>query len=118
MATYNTKSYVQDRVEPNKVTLVGPSHTVSDIQNVAFGRTAPKPSGASLGVARGEVKCVRTGVINASTGAKANAQLSTSISVPVGFNPATLDDLIADYRAVVASADFVNLVKNGKVNVT
>lgn len=117
MATYNTKSYVQDRVEPNKVTLVGPSHTVSNTQTVVFGRTAPKPSGTSLGVSRGEVKAVRTGVINPATGAKANAQLATSISVPVGFDPTTLDDLIADYRAVVASADFVNNVKNAKINV-
>lgn len=117
MATYNTKSYVQDRVEPNKVTLVGPSHTVSNVQSVAFGRTAPKPSGSSLGVARGEAKCVRSGVINATTGAKANAQLGANISVPVGYDPAVLDDLIADFRAVVNSVDFVSLVKNGKINV-
>lgn len=118
MATYNTKTYSQDKVEANKVTLVGPSHTMGDKQSLSLARTAPKPSGTSLGVARSEGKMTRTGVTNATTGAKADAILATSSSVPVNFAAATLDDLIADYRAFVASADFVNLIKAGKVLVS
>lgn len=118
MATYNTKTYSQDKVEANKVTLVGPSHSMGDKQSLSLARTAPKPSGTSLGVARSEGKMTRTGVTNATTGAKADAILATSSSVPVNFAAATLDDLIADYRAFVASTDFVNLIKAGKVLVS
>jgi len=118
MATINTKTYSQDKVEANKVTLAGPSHTVSDKQTLSLARVAPKPSGTNPGVARSEGKFTRSAVTNVTTGAKADIILAAASSVPVGAAVATLDDVIADFRSWVASADFVNHVKNGKILVS
>lgn len=117
MATYNTKSYVQGKVEPNKVTLVGPSHTFTSKQTLALARTDPKPSGAFKGVSRAEVKGTRTAVVNPTTGESRDIIIYAGASIPVGADATTLDDVIADTRAFVASADFVTLIKTGKINV-
>lgn len=117
MATYNTKSYVQGKVEPNKVTLVGPSHTFTSKQTLALARTDPKPSGTFKGVSRAEVKGTRTAVVNPTTGEVRDVIIYAGASVPVGADATTLDDIIADTRAFVASADFVTLIKTGKINI-
>lgn len=109
--TLNTLAYNQDAfVSPNKVSYVGPSNTFSAKDQLILGRVAPKPTATFDGVARSSVKRVKT--VTLASGAKADAIVEVSASLPVGMTQADVNSLRDDVGDFLISADAGTLLWN------
>lgn len=109
--TINTRSYVQDRVNPDSVAYAGPAHSLTTTDTFVMSRVYPKPNGAFKGVAKPSAKMTKTLVINSTTGETANSIISLSGSIPVGTAAADIDVLLADLASFLASNDAKSLFK-------
>lgn len=106
--TLNTLSYNQDAfVTPNKLKYVGPDSTFSVKDEITLGRTAPKPTPTFAGVARSEVKRVKT--VTLANGSTADAIVTLLTSLPVGMAQADAEALIDDVGDFAITADMSNL---------
>lgn len=102
--TLNTLVYNQDAsVTKDKVLYTGPSNTFAIKDQVSLARTAPKPTQNFAGVARAEVKRVRT--VTLADGTKADAIVTASTSFPVGMVKADADALRDDVGDFLIGAD-------------
>lgn len=109
--TLNTLAYSQDSFQtPNRVLYAGPSNTFQVKDHLVLSRTAPKPSGTFLGMARAQVKRVKT--LTLDTGLKADAIITVDIAIPVGAANADIDALRDDVGDFMISADAGSLIKN------
>lgn len=101
--TLNTLVYNQDSfASPNKVVYVGPAHTFSVKDTLTLARTAPKPTPTFAGIARSQVKRVKT--VTLADGTKADAIIITDFNLPVGMTQADADALRDDVGDFVISA--------------
>lgn len=107
----NTLSYAQDAfMNPNKVQYTGPSNTFQDKDIIVLGRTAPKPTAVSEGVARSSVK--RTKTVTLPDGTRKDAIIEVNCSFPVGTPTATIDAMRDDVGDFMISAEAGTLLKN------
>ncbi|UUW21154.1 MAG: hypothetical protein [Sanya solspi-like virus 4] len=109
--TINTRSYVQDRVNPDSVSYAGPANTLTIVDTFQMARVYPKPNGTFKGVAKPSAKLTKTLVINSTTGETGNAIVTLSASLPVGVASADVDTLLADIASFCTSADAKSLFK-------
>lgn len=114
--TINTRSYVQDRIQSDRVDYAGPANTLSVKDQVSLSRVYPKKTGTFAGVAKGRFKFVKTFVINATTGETADTIFEISSSVPVGTASADVDGILADIAAWINTADSKSLYKALDIN--
>lgn len=114
---YNTRTYNQNRVEPDRVEYAGPANTFTVKDVLSLFRTMPKPVNGFLGVARPGMKFVKTVTTNATTGETHDLIFNVTASVPVGTPSADVDAVCADLAAFVNTADAKALFKSGKVNI-
>lgn len=112
----NTRTYNVDRSQPDSVSYAGPAHTFSTSDKFEMKRVFPKVSGAFLGVAKPTAKMTKAVEINATTGAKADAIIQLSGSLPVGMTDAAVDALLADLASFCASNDAKALFKSLDIN--
>lgn len=108
----NTRSYTIDQTANNAVVYRDPNATAQKPSTSKLGRTAAKPSGLSAGSTKAEAKVSR---VTDVSGKFLPALIRADASVPVGMSDVDLDLMIADFRSLVASAAFVDLVKGGKI---
>lgn len=107
----NTKSYVQDAfINPNKVLYVGPDHNFSSEDTITLGRTAPKPTATSKGVARSEVRRAKS--VTLADGSTGIAVVRIECSFPVGTAQADVDSLRDDVGDFAISAAAGTLMWN------
>jgi hypothetical protein len=109
--TLNTLVYNQDSfLTPNRVQYVGPANTFAVRDQLALARTSPKPSGTFRGVARAQVKRVKT--LELDDGNFADAIVTIDVAVPVGAASADIDALCNDVGDFAVSTDMSTLVNN------
>jgi hypothetical protein len=94
--TISTKTYASHRETPDAVSYAGPGHTITLKDQLDLKRVFPKPTNSFKGVARPNVKFVRTVVVNATTGETADMIYNGSASVPVGVSDSDIDAFLAD----------------------
>lgn len=103
MLTLNTLEYNQDAfVTPNKVRYTGPDADISNKDEIALARTAPKPTKDFRGVARSEMK--RTKTVTLDDGSVADAIVIVQFNLPVGMAEADADALRDDVGDFAISA--------------
>lgn len=101
--TVNTRAYAQDSfANPNKVQYTGPAHSFAGKDLLTLGRTAPKPTKDSRGVARAEAKFTKT--VTLDNGLKADAIVTITCSLPVGMAKADADSIRDDAGDLAISA--------------
>lgn len=108
----NTRSYTVDTPSANSVIYRDPNATFQAPSTAKLGRINAKPNGDYAGNTKSEAKVARTPLVG---GRYVPALIRAESSVPVGTPDADLDLMIADFRSLVASTAFVDLVKNGKI---
>lgn len=110
--TVSTKTYNQDRVQPDSILYTGPANTLSTKDTIELKRVYPKPVKDFEGVARPAAKLVRT--VTLGSGAKADAIVTISASLPVGIAPADVSQLISDTASLIGleQAGTTMLMKN------
>lgn len=109
--TLNTLAYSQDSfVSKDKVLYIGPSNTFSVKDHLSLGRTSPKPTTTFAGVARAEVKRVKT--VDIGGGNKADAIISVSVSLPVGMAQADVNALRDDVGDFLIGSEAGTLLWN------
>jgi hypothetical protein len=102
--TLNTLAYSQDAfVSKDRVLYTGPSNNFAIKDQLVLSRTAPKPTSTFRGVARAEVKRVKT--VTLDDGTKADAIVTQSTSFPVGMAKADADALRDDVGDFAIGAD-------------
>lgn len=94
--TLSTKAYQQDRISPDSIIYTGPANTLSVQDKVELGRTYPKPVGDFGGMARPQMRIVRTVVLNADPTTTALASLTVTGALPVGMSSTDLGLLLND----------------------
>lgn len=92
--TLNTKSYSQDRVNPDSIGYVGPANSITVKDQVEAKRVLPKPTKDFRGVSRPQYKITRTVTLDDLT--KKDAILLISGSLPVGMAAVDITSLVAD----------------------
>lgn len=114
--TVSTKSYNQDRIQPDAILYTGPANTLSISDTIELKRVYPKPTKDFAGVARPAIKLVRTVTLADST--KADAILTISGSFPVGISTVDADALIDDAVSMLQleAADTTSVMK--KLDIT
>lgn len=113
--TVNTKAYSFDtNTTPDIGRHTGPSQTFSAKDYLDLKRTAPKPNGDFLGVARSGAKFVRT--VTLASGETADAIAEASFSIPVGMAEADVDSLRDDLGDLLISSNGDDLVYKHDVN--
>lgn len=113
----NTISYKQDRVLPDAITYVAPTHSFSQSNKIEYKRVYPKAGGDGFaGVARPLVRVTRSVVINATTGERKDAILTIGGSLPVGMTDADIATLLADAASLAGHAATAELFKKLDVN--
>lgn len=111
--TINTRSYtIDDASSKNSVIYRDPQATAAQPSIAKLGRIEAKRTPTFNGVTKAEAKVSKTPLIS---DVPVPALLRAEGSVPVGMDDVELDLLIADFRSLVASAAFVDLVKGGKI---
>lgn len=116
MPTYNTRPFVLHRQMPDQVTYAGPDHTFSGHESFTLVRKEPVPQKGNLGYLRTEARFRQTeDRVGSPDSLRDDVNLRTLSTLPVGIDDARVDAAIATFRAFVASADFVALVKTGKI---
>lgn len=109
--TLNTLAYVQDSFQtPNRVAYAGPSQTFEKKDNLILARTAPKPSGTYRGMARAQVKRVKTVTLDDSS--KADIIMTVDIAIPVGAAAADIDAVRDDVGDFLIGSEAGTLIKN------
>lgn len=109
--TLNTLAYNQDAfMNPNKVQYTGPSNTFQDKDLLSLGRTAPKATATSEGVARSSVKRVKT--ITLADGTRKDAIIEVNCAFPVGTSNATIDAMRDDVGDFLIGTEAGTLLKN------
>lgn len=114
--TVNAKTYTANSFQKDIVIYSGPLKTVSVMDDLKLGRTAPKPVTGFSGVGRVTSKNTRTLTLTGAQTPKGEAIIEVNVSVPVGAADADVDALLNDYGSHVASAAFKTLVKNQLIN--
>lgn len=113
----STITYKQDRVLPDAITYVAPTHTFSQSNKIELKRVYPKAgSDGFAGVARPLVRLTRSVVVNASTGERRDAILTLGGSLPVGMSDTDIGTLLTDGAALAAHASTAELFKKLDVN--
>jgi hypothetical protein len=107
----NTRTYMQDRVNPDSVKYVGPANTLSVSDTFEMKRVYPKPTSTFAGVARPTAKRVKTATLNGDAATTAEAILMISGSLPVGMADADITALLADGAAFLGSPEAGALFK-------
>ncbi len=93
--TINTLAYESDAaLNPNLNRYIGPDHTFATKDLLDLGRTAPKPTTLSAGVARAKAK--RTKTVTLADGSTADAIVYIECSLPVGMSKTDADALRDD----------------------
>lgn len=110
--TINTRSYTVDTPSASAVLYRDPSSTFQAPSTAKLGRINAKPNGQSAGNTKSEAKVSRSPLVG---GRYVPALIRADSSVPVGMLDADLDLMIADFRSLVASTAFVDLIKGGKI---
>lgn len=109
----NTRSYtIDDASSKGSVTYRDPSSTAGLPSTAILGRTDPVPTASFNGVSKGEFRLNKMTAVGERNWPLV---LRASSSIPVGSDDAAIDLLIADFRSFVMSANFVDLVKGGKI---
>lgn len=108
----NTRSYTVDTPSASSVIYRDPNATFQAPSTAKLGRIAAKPSGDYAGNTKSEAKVSRTPLV---AGKYLPALIRADSSVPVGTADADVDLMIADFRSLVASTAFVDLIKGGKI---
>lgn len=114
--TINTRTYNLDRSNPDAVSYTGPAHTFTITDKADLKRVAPKPTKDFAGVARPTFKLTKSVVVDSVSGARADAIVTLSASLPVGMADADVTALLADIAAFAAGTDASNLFKKLDVN--
>lgn len=113
--TLNTKAYAFDTNPSSDVGRhVGPAHTLSVKDLIDLKRVMPKPTSTFAGVARAGVKIART--VTLSSGAKAEAIVEVSSSLPVGMVQADVDSIRDDLGDLLISSNGSDLFWKQKIN--
>jgi hypothetical protein len=113
--TVNTKAYAFDtNLTPDSGRHLGPAHTFQDKDYLDLKRTAPKPSGDFLGVARASAKFVRT--ITLASGQRVDAIVECVASLPVGMTQAQIDSIRDDAGDFLISSNGNDLFYKHDVN--
>lgn len=112
---FNTKTYNADSYQQNRVGYIGAAKTASVKDDLALGRTQPKPSPVFSGVSRTNAKLARTFTLTGALTPVGDAIIEVSVSVPVGYASADVDALLNDMGALVSGADFKTHVKSQKI---
>lgn len=99
----NTRTYSQDRVNPDSVKYTGPANTLTITDTFEMKRVYPKPTSTFAGVARPTAKRVKTCTLNGDAATTAEAILNIGGSLPVGMADADVDALLADGAAFLGS---------------
>lgn len=104
--TINTVAYSQDSfVTPNKVRYTSPTNSFTNRDELSLARTAPKATADFAGVARAEVKRVKT--VETGPLTRADAIITLSCSLPVGMSHDDVTALLNDVGdfALMAECD-------------
>lgn len=110
--TINAVTYAIDNPTANAVTYRNPSSTLTHKRLLKLGRTDAKPTPSNPGVTRAEGKV--TAYVDA--GSRIDPLIiGFSTSTPVLAVAADIDSVIAEFRALVASTQFVDLIKGGMI---
>lgn len=109
----NTRSYtVDDTSTKGRVIYRDPSSTAGLPSTALLARVDPMPTGTFNGVSKADFRLDKVTTVNEKNWPLI---IRLSSSLPVGTPDADSDLIIADFRAFVASAAFVDLVKGGKI---
>lgn len=111
--TIGEKQYKLFKNEGARVMYAGPSNSVTARDTITLLSSQSQASENNPGSLNGTCR-VQRGV--AVGDIQRLATISASSTLPVGMAGADVDTMIADFRAFVASAYFVDLVKGGIVN--
>jgi hypothetical protein len=113
--TLNTVVFDYDsQPTPNKCLYVSGDNTFSSKDQLALGRTSPKPTATYAGNARSEVK--RTKTVTLADGSEADAIVTVSVSLPVGISSSDAAALCDDVGDFLISGDALTLVYNHDIN--
>lgn len=113
--TVNAKSYVNDTQRtPDSYRYTGPSNDLSTKDYMDLKRTAPKPSGDSLGKARCQVKLTRT--MTDGTDPVGDSIFQFDASVPVGSDATEIASALTDLATWLATSAALALVEELDIN--
>lgn len=110
--TVNAKAYNADRVGLDSVGYNGPAHTLSVLDDIQLGRTAPKPVASFSGVGKSSARLARTVTLTGALTPSGQAVISVAISIPVGTAGADVDSLLNDMGSYLSSASAKLHAKN------
>jgi len=114
--TFNTKTYTADSFQQNIIGYVGASNTNTVKDQMVLKRTAAKATPVFSGVARSNLKLVKTLTLTGAKTATGDFIADCSFSNPVGSNPTDVDNLMADLGAAIIATFAKNMVKNGTIS--
>jgi hypothetical protein len=112
----NAKTYTADNFGSNAVGYIGPSKTLSILDDTRMGRVSPKPTAVFSGVGRTSAKLSRTLTLTGALTPTGVSILEISCSIPVGTASADIDVLLNDMGAFLASATFKTHVKAQQIS--
>lgn len=107
----NTRTYTEDRVNPDSVRYVGPANTLTISDTFEMKRVYPKPTSTFAGVARPTAKRVKTVSLNGDAATPGDMISQFGGSIPVGTSDADIDAMCADWAAFFASNEAKALCK-------
>lgn len=110
--TINTRTYSADTQVNNAWIYRDSASTAALPSSLRIARTAPVATASFPGQSKSECKFTKMMMVGLKP---LPALIRAESSIPVGMLPADQDVLIADFRAFVASAAFVDLVKDAKI---
>lgn len=108
----NTRTYAEDRTNPDSVRYVGPANTLTISDTFEMKRVYPKPTATFAGVGRPTAKRVKTVSLNGDASTPGDIIVQLSGSIPVGAAGADVDGILADLAAFCASNEAKALFKN------
>lgn len=111
----NSKAFSADSYQKDRVTYIGPAHTLSLKDVVTLMRTPPKATSVYSGKARTAAKLERTLTLTGALTPSDVGIVSIEVAVPVGAASADIDALLNDMGNFLSSATFKLHVKNQTV---
>lgn len=115
--TLATNLYTEYRVEGDRMTFVGPTHTDSNKDVLLITSTAPKRAGDELGNRRSKANLLQVQSVTNAVGVvkEKDLKVAVDISIPVGTPLATVVDQCNRLASLLADAAVVeDILFNGK----
>ena len=111
----NTKTFNADSYQKDRVSYIGPAHTLSLKDVATLSRTPPKATSVYSGKARTSAKLERTMALAGALTPSDVAIVSIEVAVPVGAASGDIDALLNDMGSFLSSPACKLHVKNQTV---